>query len=165
VILWPATLLFFAAWEAGLGYARSLLADPRLFPDLDLLLVVLVGLFARKGRVTALLILAAAARAAVAGTPPAQAAAAFLAVGWGLSASRNLLFRNRLPGRLLFGFAALLSLRALLAGLDLLGRGTAWPPAGEWLLPAALTALWGSFLLPLLGGIPPLRLHMEKSRV
>jgi len=165
VILWAGTLLTFLLVEAGLGYARSLVAQPQLLPDLDLLLVVLVGLFARKSRVTPLLLLAAASRSVLAGTPPAQAAGAFLAVGWGLSASRNLLFRNRLPGRLLFGFAGLLAVRGLFALLDHLGRGMAWPSAGEWLLPAALTALWGTFLLPLLCFLPPFRLHVERSRV
>ncbi len=165
MILWPGTLLFFLVLEGGLGYARFLAADPRFLPDLDLLLVVLVGLFARRERVTPLLVLAAACRAVLAGTPPAQAAGSFLLVGWGLAASRNLLFRNRLPGRLLLGFAGLLLLRSLMALFDHLGRGMCWPPAGEWLLPAGLTALWGTFLLPLLCLLPPLRYHLEKSRV
>ena len=165
MILWTATLLFFLALEGGLGYARFLVVDPQFLPDLDLLLVVLVGLFAKKKRVTPLLLLAAACRAVLAGTPPAQAAGAFLLVGWGLAASRNLLFRDRLPGRLLFGFAGLLLLRSLMALFDHLGRGMGWPPAGEWLLPAGLTALWGTFLLPLFCLLPPMRFHVEKSRV
>ncbi len=165
MILWSGTLLFFFALEAGLGYARFLVADPGFLPDLDLLLVVLVGLYARKGRVTPLLLLAAACRAVLAGTPPAQAVGSFLLVGWGLAMFRNLFFRNRLPGRMLFGLAGLLLLRGLFALFDHLGRGMAWPQAGEWLLPACLTALWGTFLLPLLCLLPPMRFHMEKSRV
>jgi len=163
-MIWVLTLFYFMALQSGLAWVRAGLGRPWLFPDLDLLTVLVVGLFARRDRVTVLLVLLAACRALLAGTPPAAALATYLAVGWALASSRNLLFRNLLPGRLLFAFLGLILLRLLLALLAHLGRGVPWPPATLWLVPAALTALLATLTLPLFCLLPPLSFHLERSR-
>ena len=163
-MIWPLTILFFLGLQSGLAWLRQELATPWVVPDLDLLLVLVLGLFARRRRVTVLLVCLAGTRAILAGTPLAAALAVYLATGWALVSSRHLLFRNRLPGRLLFAFLALGLQRLLLAGLDNLGRNVPWPPLSLWLAPAALTALIAAAALPVICHLPPISFHLERSR-
>jgi len=164
-MLWAATGLFFLLMGVGQAFAGREFGRPEFAPDLDLVLVLVVALFARRERVTPLLLLLACTRASLTGTPLAAASAAFLAVGWLLASSRHLLFRDRFPGRLILGLLGAGGVRGLLAGLAFLGRGVALPGAGELAEAAALTALWFLLLLPLLCRLPPLSLHLERSRV